>query len=203
MDELQEMREQMAALKEKLNKQEIVNENNLCTLLKEKVKNWQILMILSMVLSPLLIVAMFFMEEHGTFIAPIGYAVLLLWSTIVAFRSIRSIKKKNLIAGRLKDVLPTLYRLREREKGPAWLIGMGCLIGVNALDAIATMYKRGGEFGPKALSFLAVFLGSFLFAWLLWKFILQRQPSQWDEYIRQIEEMTEDDEEEQVEEKQQ
>ena len=29
MDELQEMREQMAALKEKLNKQEIVNEKNL------------------------------------------------------------------------------------------------------------------------------------------------------------------------------
>ena len=29
MDELQEMREQLAALKEKLNKQEIVNEKNL------------------------------------------------------------------------------------------------------------------------------------------------------------------------------
>jgi hypothetical protein len=57
------------------------------------------------------------------------------------------------------------------------------------------MYKRGGEFGPKALSFLAVFLGSFLFAWLLWKFVLQRQPSQWDEYIRQIEEITDDEEE--------
>ena len=36
MDELQEMREQMAALKEKLNKQEIVNEKNLRKLMFRK-----------------------------------------------------------------------------------------------------------------------------------------------------------------------
>ena len=34
MDELQEMREQMAALKEKLNKQEIINEKNLRKLMQ-------------------------------------------------------------------------------------------------------------------------------------------------------------------------
>ena len=36
MDELQEMREQLAALKEKLNKQEIVNEKNLRKLMFRK-----------------------------------------------------------------------------------------------------------------------------------------------------------------------
>ena len=194
MDELQEMREQMAALKEKLNKQEIVNEKNLCAMLKEKVNNWRAFMIIGMILTPLLIISMFFLDTH-THIGTIGYSVLGLVSFGVALKSIRSLKKKDVMAGKLKDVLPVLYQLRGREKGPHWLIAMGCFIAINALESIVTLYKKGGEFGPKAFSFLAVFLGLFIFAWLCWKFILRRQPSQWDEYIRQIEEMSELDEE--------
>ena len=197
MDELQEMREQMAALKEKLNKQEIVNEKNLCAMLKEKVNNWRAFMIIGMILTPLLIISMFFLDTytHNTHIGTIGYSVLCLVSFGVALKSIRSLKKKDVMAGKLKDVLPVLYQLREREKGPSWLIAMGCFIAIGALESIVTLYKKGGEFGPKAFSFLAVFLGLFIFAWLCWKFILRRQPSQWDEYIRQIEEMSELDEE--------
>ena len=203
MDELQEMREQMAALKEKLNKQEIVNEKNLCAMLKEKVNNWRAFMIIGMILTPFLILSMFFLDTytHSTHIGTIGYSVLLLVSFAVALKSIHSLKKKDVMAGKLKDVLPVLYQLRKREKGPAWLIGIGCFIAIGALEFIVTLYKKGREFGPKAFLFLAVFLGLFIFAWLYWKFVLQRQPSQWDEYIRQIEEITDDDEENDKEEK--
>ena len=194
MDELQEMREQMAALKEKLNKQEIVNEKNLCAMLKEKVNNWRAFMIIGMILSPFLIISMFFLDTH-THIGTIGYSVLLLMSFGVALKSIRSLKKKDVMAGKLKDVLPVLYQLRKREKGPHWLIAMGCFIAINALETIVTLYKKGVEFGPKAFSFLAVVLGLFIFVWLCWKFIIRRQSSQWDEYIRQIEEMSDLDEE--------
>ena len=62
MDELQEMREQLAALKEKLNKQEIINEKNLRKLMFRKALRFKIFMWIGILLSATPTVALWIMN---------------------------------------------------------------------------------------------------------------------------------------------
>ena len=62
MDELQEMREQLAALKEKLNKQEIVNEKNLRKLMFRKALRFKIFMWIGILLIATPTVALWIMN---------------------------------------------------------------------------------------------------------------------------------------------
>ena len=62
MDELQEMREQMAALKEKLNKQEIINEKNLRKLMFRKALRFKVFMWIGILLIATPTVALWIMN---------------------------------------------------------------------------------------------------------------------------------------------
>ena len=116
MDELQEMREQMAALKEKLNKQEIITEDNWRKLVNQKIHRWKVNVILSFLAYPALILLSYY-SDSGTIFGPIAWAIV---GFAVIFSSIQSmllLKKQDIMSGNLKDVLPRLHQIRKRERG--------------------------------------------------------------------------------------
>ena len=103
MDELQEMREQMAALKEKLNKQEIINEKNLRKLMFRKALRFKIFMWIGILLIATPTVALWIMNfawfdgTHtdfqliwGTITTAIMLAMLIIGTSIIKIKDIRS-----------------------------------------------------------------------------------------------------------------
>ena len=198
MDELQEMREQMAALKEKLNKQEIITEQNLRHIISKKIHILRIQTILGSLSFPFLVLFSYY-YNRGTIFEPIAWGIV---GAIMIFFSIKSmllLKKQDIISGNIKDVLPKLYQMRQRERGPLsflWISSLPIIIwGKN----FAEICQSGKPFGKYHLLFIAIGLIFVGLSWLVWKFIIQKQPSQWDEYIRQLEEITKDDEQEMTE----
>jgi hypothetical protein len=103
MDELQEMREQMAALKEKLSKQEIINEKNLRKLMFRKALRFKVFMWvgISLIATPMVVLwIMNFAWFDGTHIdlelilvtltTTIMLTMLIIGTSIVKLRDIRS-----------------------------------------------------------------------------------------------------------------
>ena len=103
MDELQEMREQLAALKEKLNKQEIINEKNLRKLMFRKALRFKIFMWIGILLIATPTVALWIMNfawfegTHtdfeliwGTITTAIMLTMLIIGISIIKLRDIRS-----------------------------------------------------------------------------------------------------------------
>ena len=81
MDELQEMREQLAALKEKLNKQEIVNEKNLRKLMFRKALRFKVFMSVGILLLATPTVALWIMN-FTWFEGTLTTDFQLIWGTI-------------------------------------------------------------------------------------------------------------------------
>ena len=115
MDELQEMREQMAALKEKLNKQEIVNERLMRDVLTKKqrkdiIASWALLIFLGSTLV-LIWTLKLCVPEIDTDWWQIGYltiaSVLVLVSVITP---VFMIKMKDIRSGQLLDVAKQMKR---------------------------------------------------------------------------------------------
>jgi hypothetical protein len=96
------------------------------------------------------------------------------------------------MSGNTRDLLSKLQRLKRLEKGPFVLFGYSFLIIVIWGDGFIDICQMDVPFGKYHLLFIAVGLILFGFNWLIWKFIIQKLPSQWDEYIRQLEEITKD-----------
>ena len=103
MDELQEMREQLAALKEKLNKQEIINEKNLRKLMFRKALRFKIFMWIGILLMATPTVALWIMNfawfegTHTDFeliwetiTTAIILTMLIIGTSIIKLRDIRS-----------------------------------------------------------------------------------------------------------------
>ena len=197
MDELQEMREQMAALKEKLDKQEIVSENNLRKLLGEKIKSWRNLLAIGIIFVVLITIAIGVFDE----IDFVWYGVLIyaIISYIFEFRKLRYLREKDIMSGDLKSVLSRLRHLRKSEKGPWIFRGMGILFILYFADYIIKRFQMKAGFCKWDLLVIFVLCFFSLLDYLFWKFYHQKQPSQWDEYIRQLEEIPELDEEKEEE----
>ena len=190
MDELQEIREQMAALKEKLNKQEIITEQNLSHVIKQKVKGMRAYFVLLIFLIPLFIC---YEQIHdNNLYRTITWGIFFLVCMCTRLYNLLSLSNNKIMSGNTRDLLSKLQRLKRLEKGPFVLFGYSFLIIVIWGDGFIDICQMDVPFGKYHLLFIAVGLILFGFNWLIWKFIIQKLPSQWDEYIRQLEEITKD-----------
>ena len=221
MDELQEMREQMAALKEKLNKQEIINEKNLRRLMLRKVLGFKIFMWIGILLIATPTVALWIMNfawfegTHtdfeliwGTITTALMLALLIIGTSIIKIKDIRSGSLQTVKEQIRKMSTPLVYRKSRIVEGVFSIMVIVLLLVDN--------YNNGRfefELYEKVIFVLLLVLTLLDFFFPEWQRKLgewirkktggKKRTTEWDEYVRQIEEMTEDDEEEQVEEKQQ
>ena len=119
MDELQEMREQMAALKEKLNKQEIVNEKNLRKLMFRKALRFKVFMWvgISLIATPMVVLwIMNFAWFDGTHI-DLELILVTLTTTIMLTMSIIGtsiIKLRDIRSGNLQTVKEQIEQMRKQ-----------------------------------------------------------------------------------------
>ena len=187
MDELQELREQMAALKEKLNKQQIVTEQNLRQLIRKKIQNWRVFFIVWTILMPLFIYGEYmYYDSWFRTIAWGMFFVIWLCTNLYTFLSLNN---KNIMSGNVTELLSKMQRLKRIEKGPMVLLGFVFFMVLSMGEDFVELRQKY-PFGKYHLLLLAVGLGFVVLFWVAWKFIIQKRPSQWDEYIRQLEEIS-------------
>ena len=219
MDELQEMREQLAALKEKLNKQEIINEKNLRKLMFRKALRFKIFMWIGILLSATPTVALWIMNfawfegTHtdfqliwGTIATAIMLTMLIIGISIIKLRDIRS--------GNLQTVKEQIRKMnipiREGRDRIVWNVFSIMVIVL----FLSYRYDNGRfEFLAWDMVVLVVFVVPALLniffprwqrrfgEWIAKKMGIKKRTTEWDEYIRQIEEMSELDEEKEETEK--
>ena len=217
MDELQEMREQLAALKEKLNKQEIINEKNLRKLMFRKALRFKIFMWIGILLSATPTVALWIMNfawfegTHtdfeliwGTITTAIMLTMLIIGISIIKLRDIRS--------GNLQTVKEQIRKMNTPmvERKYRIVYGVFCIMVIVLL--LVDNYSNGRfEFDVHekvvfvlllVLTLLNLFFPEWqrkLGEWMNKKIGRKKRITEWDEYIRQIEEMSELDEEDKAE----
>jgi len=195
MDELQEMREQMASLKEKLNKQEIITEQNLRHVISKQLRIWKVNTTLSFLAVPTLVLFTYYYDADGRIFQPIAWAIWGITFIIYSIRSMLLLKKQDIMSGNLRDVLHKLHQMRTREKGPLTYIWAIALPIIFLGDALIEICQTGKAFGKHYLLLIAFGILCVLIYALSHKYIFLKQPSQWDEYIRQLKELSELDEE--------
>ena len=200
MDELQEMREQMAALKEKLNKQEIITEDNWRKLVNQKIHRWKVNVILSFLAVPALVLFTHYSDADGRIFQPIVWAIWGITFIIYTIQSMLLLKKQDIMSGNLRDVLHKLRQMRTREKEPITYIWVIAIPIIYTVDGLIEICQTGKAFSKYHLLLIAVGLIFVIIYALSHKFIYLKRPSQWDEYIRQLEEIAELDEENQEDE---
>ena len=213
MDELQEMREQLAALKEKLNKQEIINEKNLRKLMFRKVLRFKIFMWIGILLMATPTVALWIMNfawfegTHTDFeliwetiTTSIMLTMLIIGTSIIKLRDIRS--------GNLQTVKEQIRKMSTPlvEKKYRIVYGVFCIMVIVLL--LVDNYSNGRfDFDVHekvvfvlllVLTLLNLFFPEWqrkLGEWMNKKIGRKKRTTEWEEYINQIEEMSELDEE--------
>ena len=213
MDELQEMREQLAALKEKLNKQEIVNEKNLRKLMFRKALRFKVFMWVGILLIATPTVALWIMNfawfegTHtdfeliwGTITTAIMLTMLIIGISIIKLRDIRS--------GNLQTVKEQIRKMNTPmvERKYRIVYGVFCIMVIVLL--LVDNYNNGRfEFDLfekvifvllLVLTLLDLFFPEWQLKfgeWIRKKTGRKKRTTEWDEYIRQIEEMSDLDEE--------
>ena len=206
MDELQEMREQMAALKEKLNKQEIVNERLMRDVLTKKqrkdiIASWALLIFLgsTLVLTWTLKLCM---PEIDVDWWQLGYltiaSVLMLVSVITP---VFMIKMKDIRSGQLLDVAKQMKRSHTYINGQGhklWILIM--ILGL-VFDFTPSTFHGGKVDWVGVCMTIVCLLTIFIIG------IVRRSRgksfyrNRWEKELEQIEEMSELDEENDKEEK--
>ena len=217
MDELQEMREQLAALKEKLNKQEIINEKNLRKLMFRKALRFKIFMWIGILLIATPTVALWIMNfawfegTHtdfqliwGTIATAIMLTMLIIGTSIIKIKDIRS--------GNLQTVKEQIRKMSTPmvERKYRIVYGVFCIMVIVLL--LVDNYSNGRfEFDVHekvifvlllVLTLLNLFFPEWqrkLGEWMNKKIGRKKHTTEWDEYIRQIEEMSDLDEEDKAE----
>ena len=213
MDELQEMREQLAALKEKLNKQEIINEKNLRKLMFRKALRFKIFMWIGILFIATPTVALWIMNfawfegTHtdfeliwGTIATAIMLTMLIIGISIIKLRDIRS--------GNLQTVKEQIRKMSTPvvERKYRIVYGVFCIMVIVLL--LVDNYSNGRfEFDVfekvvfvllLVLTLLNLFFPEWqrkLGEWINKKIGRKKRTTEWEEYIRQIEEMSELEEE--------
>ena len=219
MDELQEMREQMVALKEKLNKQEIVNEKNLRKLMFRKALRFKIFMWIGILLIATPTIALWIMNfawfdgTHtdfqliwGTITTAIILTMLIIGTSIIKLRDIRS--------GNLQTVKEQIRKMSTPLVEKKYRIVYGVFSIMVIVLFLSYRYDNGRfefELYEKVifvlllvLTLLNLFLPEWqrrFGEWIAKRMGIKKRPTEWEEYINQIEEMSELDEENDKEEK--
>ena len=206
MDELQEMREQMAALKEKLNKQEIVNERLMRDVLTKKqrkdiIASWALLIFLgsTLVLTWTLKLCM---PEIDVDWWQLGYltiaSVLVL---VIVITPVFMIKMKDIRSGQLLDVAKQMKRSHAYINGQGhklWILIM--ILGL-VFDFTPSTFHGGKVDWVGVCMSIVCLLTIFIIG------IVRRSRgksfyrNRWEKELEQIEEMSELDEENDKEEK--
>ena len=213
MDELQEMREQMAALKEKLNKQEIVNEKNLRKLMFRKALRFKVFMWVGILLIATPTVALWIMNfawfegTHtdfqlilGTIATAIMLAMLIIGTSIIKLRDIRSGNLQTVKEQIRKMSTPLVHR-KSRIVGGVFSIMVIVLLLVDNYNNGRfefDLFEKVIFVLLLVLTLLDLFFPEWqlkLGEWMNKKMGIKKRPTEWDEYIRQIEEMSDLDEE--------
>ena len=213
MDELQEMREQMAALKEKLNKQEIVNEKNLRKLMFRKALRFKVFMWVGILLIATPTVALWIMNfawfdgTHtdfqliwGTITTAIMLAMLIIGTSIIKIKDIRS--------GSLQTVKEQIRKMSTPLVEKKYRIVHGVFSVMVIVLLLVDNYNNGRfefELYEKVifvlllvLTLLNLFFPEWqrkLGEWIAKRMGIKKRPTEWEEYLNQIEEMSELDEE--------
>ena len=199
MDELQEMRDQMALLKEKLEKQKIITEQNWRKVVNQKMHSWRVSLIMSFLAVPALVLFTYY-YDYGTIFQPIAWAIVGATTIFFSIKSMLLLKKQDVMSGNIKDVLPKLRQIRQRERGPLSHFFAAALPIIIFGDALIDLCQKGHPFGKWHLLFIVIGLIFTALYLLGYKYIGLKRPSQWDEYIHQLEEIAELDEENQEDE---
>ena len=219
MDELQEMREQMAALKEKLNKQEIINEKNLRKLMFRKALRFKIFMWIGILLIATPTVALWIMNfawfegTHTDFeliwetiTTAIILTMLIIGTSIIKLRDIRY--------GNLQTVKEQIRKMTTPMVERTYRIVYGVFCIMVIVLFLSYRYDNGRfefELYEKVifvlllvLTLLNLFFPKWqrkLGEWMNKKIGRKKRTTEWEEYINQIEEMSELDEEKEETEK--
>ena len=219
MDELQEMREQLTALKEKLNKQEIVNEKNLRKLMFRKALRFKVFMWVGILLIATPTIALWIMNfawfegTHtdfqliwGTITTAIMLALLIIGTSIVKIKDIRS--------GNLQTVKEQIRKMSTPLVEKKYRIVYGVFSIMVIVLLLVDNYNNGRfefELYEKVIFVLLLVLTLLnLFfpewqrrfgEWIAKRMGIKKRPTEWEEYINQIEEMSDLDEENDKEEK--
>ena len=199
MDELQEMREQLAALKEKLSKQEIISEKLLKETIARKMKRAKVWVLVSVIMLIILSAMMlslnyiWFENENNAF-SPISvvFALAALPTIILGVVQLFKLKPKKIATASLGEVASQLQRTKEFEHGnfTVWMAGIPSII-VSIYFIMIYVHSKSN----------VILLGVVAYILLaIWSYVTRKKQrksnrSAWDEYIRQIEEMSELDEE--------
>ena len=219
MDELQEMREQLAALKEKLNKQEIVNEKNLRKLMFRKALRFKVFMWVGILLIATPTVALWIMNfawfegTHTDFeliwvtiTTAIMLTMLIIGTSIIKLRDIRY--------GNLQTIKEQIRKMNnpfeERKDRIGWNV-----FSIMVIVLFLSYRYDNGRFeilvwdAVVLVVFVVLALLNIFFPgwqrrfgeWIAKRMGIKKRPTEWDEYINQIEEMSELDEKNDKEEK--
>ena len=219
MDELQEMREQLAALKEKLNKQEIVNEKNLRKLMFRKALRFKVFMWVGILLIATPTVALWIMNfawfegTHTDFqliwetiTTAIMLAMLIIGTSIIKLRDIRS--------GNLQTVKEQIRKMSTPLVERKYRI-VSNVFSIMVIVLLLSYRYDNGRFEFElyetvlfvlllVLTLLNLFFPEWqrkLGEWINKKIGRKKRTTEWEEYLNQIEEMSELDEENDKEEK--
>ena len=213
MDELQEMREQLAALKEKLNKQEIVNEKNLRKLMFRKALRFKVFMWVGILLIATPTVALWIMNfawfegTHtdfqliwGTIATAIMLTMLIIGTSIIKIKDIRS--------GNLQTVKEQIRKMNtpvvEKRYRIVWNVFSIMVIVLLLVDNYNNgrfefeLYEKVVFVLLLVLTLLNLFFPKWqrkLGEWINKKIGRKKRTTEWEEYLNQIEEMSELDEE--------
>ena len=213
MDELQEMREQMAALKEKLNKQEIVNEKNLRKLMFRKALRFKVFMWVGILLIATPTVALWIMNfawfdgTHtdfqlilGTIATAIMLAMLIIGTSIIKLRDIRSGNLQT-VKEQIRKMSTPLVNRKSRIVGGVFSIMVIVLLLVDNYNNGRfefDLFEKVIFVLLLVLTLLDLFFPEWqwkLGEWMNKKIGRKKRTTEWEEYLNQIEEMSELDEE--------
>ena len=198
MDELQEMREQLAALKEKLNKQEIVTEKLLKETIVGKMKRAKVWVLISVVILIivgaliLLLDYIWFENKSKAFsTSTLVFVLSGLPTIILGIVQFFKLKPKKIATATLGEVASQLQRTKEFEHGnfTFWMAGIPSII-VSICFIMIYVHSKSN----------VILLGVVAYILLaIWSYVTRKKQrksnrSAWDEYIRQIEEMSDLDE---------
>ena len=198
MDELQEMREQLAALKEKLNKQEIISEKLLKETIARKMKRakvWVLVSVIMLIILSAMILSLNYIwfENENIAFSPtsVVFALVALPTIILGVVQLFKLKPKKIATASLGEVASQLQRTKEFEHGnfTFWMAGIPSII-VSIYFIMIYVHSKSN----------VILLGVVAYILLaIWSYVTRKKQrksnrSAWDEYIRQIEEMSDLDE---------
>ena len=197
MDELQEMREQLAALKEKLNKQEIISEKLLKETIARKMKRakvWVLVSVIMLIILTAMMLSLNYIWFENKAFSPtsVVFALVALPTIILGVVQLFKLKPKKIATASLGEVASQLQRTKEFEHGnfTFWMAGIPSII-VSIYFIMIYVHSKSNVILLCVVAYILL---------AIWSYVTRKKQrksnrSAWDEYIRQIEEMSDLDEE--------